>query len=73
MSETAPETISRVARAICRERCAFRGEPPCFEPQFTDEADDLGLSPHCDDPGCKALAIAAVAALSPSTQENENE
>ena len=68
MSDT--DTIVRVARAICRERCAFLGEPPCFDPQFKDEADDLGLSPHCDDPGCEALAKAAVAAI---TQEKRDE
>ena len=48
------------ARAICRETCAFKGEPPCFEisgewPPST-----------CDEPGCGALAMAAVSALAPS-------
>ena len=46
----------RVARAICREQCAFYGEPPCW----------LGNrewpNPNCDEPGCNALAAAALAA-----------
>lgn len=59
---TPENLIEKVARAICAEQCAFYGEPPCFESQFTDEADDIGLSPHCDSPGCKALAMAAITA-----------
>lgn len=55
--------LEEIAKAICREQCAFRGEMPCFEPLFEDDADDLGLSPHCDGPGCLALAEAVCAAL----------
>lgn len=46
-----------VARAICRENCAFYGEPPCHE---------TGPWPNegCDSPGCMALAVAGLAALS---------
>ena len=44
----------RIARAICREQCAFYGEPPCW----------LGNKDwpnrQCDEPGCHALAEAAV-------------
>jgi hypothetical protein len=42
-------------RAICRERCAYMGEPPCWE---------VGAWPNeeCDEPGCAALAEAAIAA-----------
>lgn len=57
-----PETIARVARAICAEKCAFYGEPPCWEV-------GEGLSPDCDEPGCEALAMAAVAAITPTPME----
>lgn len=55
MDETNP-AIDCIARAICAEKCAFMGEPPCW--QIGD-----GLSPDCDEPGCHALACAAFAAL----------
>jgi hypothetical protein len=63
-----PEAVDRVARAICREKCASYGEPPCF----TLEDDDGNLvpwpNPHCDEPGCGALAVAALLAT-PVQQE----
>ena len=49
------EMIERVAKAICSEQCAFMGEPPCWQAG--------GLSPDCDEPGCLALAEAAIAAM----------
>lgn len=55
------EMIERVAKAICREQCAFMGEPPCWQ------AD--GLSPDCDEPGCLALAEAAIVAMRDPTEE----
>ena len=59
---TTPEHVEAVARAICAERCAFYGEPPCWsvEPDKFAEKD-------CDEPGCRAMAQAAVSApLSPA-------
>jgi len=53
---THEEKVMMVARAICAESCAFLGEPPCW-----DIGD--GLSPHCDEPGCDALARAVVCAI----------
>ena len=53
--------LEKMARAICRETCAFMGEPPCFE--IGD-----GLSPNCDEPGCLALAAAALDATRPVSQ-----
>lgn len=50
------DLLARAARAICAERCAFYGEPPCWK------VGD-GLSPDCDEPGCEALAAAAIRAL----------
>ena len=47
---------NKIAHAICAERCAFRGEPPCYT-VFSDE------KLTCDDPGCMALARAVVASF----------
>lgn len=51
-----------VMRAICQERCAFMGQPACWQ---LDEADG-GPYPFppedCDSPGCEALAEAALTA-----------
>lgn len=62
--------INAIARAICLETCAFKGEPPCWDNAFADEPFP---PPTCDEPGCVALARAAYlvvalaeAALSPS-------
>ena len=54
--------IDRVARAICREKCAFYGEPPCFDigPEYFPQE----WQPEtCDEPGCMALAKAAIAGM----------
>lgn len=51
-----PEALEAAARAVCRERCAFFGEPPCFEV-------GEGFSPLCDEPGCVAEAHAACLAM----------
>jgi hypothetical protein len=50
-------TADTAARAICAERCAFMGEPACWE------VAGEWPNPACDEPGCHALALAAVAAL----------
>lgn len=51
-----PAEIEAVARAICREQCAFFGEPPCFE-------NGIWPQPDCNEPGCHALAVAAHRAI----------
>jgi len=45
-----------IARAICAEKCAVYGDPPCWK---------TGEWPNkeCDEPGCVALAMAALAAM----------
>lgn len=50
------DQIDTVARAICAEQCAVYGEPPCHR---------IGPwpNPNCDEPGCVALATAAVEAM----------
>lgn len=53
---TPNEETEVVARAICAEQCAVYGEPPCYEHGWPN--------PDCDEPGCIALAIAAIAGLS---------
>lgn len=57
-------TDDEIARAICREKCAFYGEPPCWA--LTDDETGEALpwpNPHCDEPGCDALASAVAAEL----------
>lgn len=56
-------TEAEIARAICREKCAFYGEPPCF--MIADEFGDPPPWPNegCDEPGCFALAQAVAAEL----------
>lgn len=53
---TADMLTDRITRAICAEKCAFRGEPPCYT-VFSEEP------PKCDEPECMALARAAVASF----------
>lgn len=58
--------MKQVARAICQERCAYMGEPACWTIR-----DDLGQmmpwpAPACDDPGCEAIAMAAIDAVAAS-------
>jgi hypothetical protein len=48
--------VGPAARAICAETCAFMGEPPCWNTGGWP-------NPECDEPGCFALARAALAAL----------
>jgi hypothetical protein len=53
--------VARSGRAICRETCAFKGGPPCFE-----VCRDLGESwppASCNDPGCLILAEVALTAF----------
>lgn len=53
----------RVARAICAEKCAFVGEPPCYS------VNGEWPNPTCSEPGCHAEAQAAIAALDCIRQE----
>ncbi|MCA3704230.1 MAG: hypothetical protein INF12_14505 [Methylobacterium sp.] len=42
-----------IAKAVCAETCAFKGEPPCHS------FDGLKFPPDtCDEPGCEAIAMA---------------
>lgn len=52
------DKLQRVAQAICRERSAVYGEPPCH---------DLGhRTADCEcDEACEALARAAIDAMEP--------
>jgi hypothetical protein len=53
----------KIARAICREKCAFYGDPPCFLLEDDDGSAAEWPNPYCDEPGCHALAAAVVASL----------
>ena len=58
---TEPTRITRIARAICAERCAEYGEPPCWQ-----VVDDGGVFPDCGDGewcSCEQLAAAVEAEL----------
>jgi hypothetical protein len=55
------EDVERVARAICAESCAFRGEPPCYT--FAPEVEGQEWHDGCSEPGCIALAQAAICAM----------
>lgn len=50
--------VEAIAKAICQEDCAFRGEPACWNI-------DPGHwpPPTCDEPGCMAYARAAFFAM----------
>lgn len=54
--------VDCAARAICRETCAFMGEPACFDVTGDDGAPLPWPNPNCDEPGCHALALAAITA-----------
>ena len=64
MTEITREAVREaVAKAACRECCAFMGEPPCFE-VTGDSGEELPWpNPDCDAPGCGAIADAALSAL----------
>lgn len=56
MPTATTDDIERVGQAICRERCAFYGEPPCFEI-------DGNWPPEACEPSCLSSAIAALVAM----------
>lgn len=56
-------TTDQVARAICAETCAHMGEPPCYSVRDDQDKPLPWPNPNCDEPGCQALALAAVAAM----------
>lgn len=55
---------TRIARAICAERCAEYGEPPCYE--FFGEIEPHRRTMDCSDAhhcSCEQLAVAVEAEL----------
>lgn len=64
LREPVEAEIRRVAIAICRERCTYIGEPPCF--QVARDFRETWPPESCDDPGCIVLAtVALVVYLNP--------
>ena len=62
MTNTA-DKAEAAARAICQERCAFMGEPACWQVSGGAGSELPWPNPDCDEPGCHALAAAAVKAM----------
>ena len=58
MTSDRAELVEKVARAICREKCAFMGEPPCFV--VLDDSPFPFPPETCCEPGCFAEADAAI-------------
>jgi hypothetical protein len=52
--------VEKAAKKICQEKCAFMGEPPCWDGPFMDEEFP---PPACSEPGCLAEAEAACLAF----------
>lgn len=50
--------VDAIERAICQETCAYRGEPACWK-----VCPEAWPNPECDEPGCRALAVAAEIAI----------
>jgi hypothetical protein len=57
--------VENVAKAICAERCAFYGDPPCWRiaPEEYAMKDCGDPEAGSNDVGCRVLAKAAVAAM----------
>ncbi len=50
--------VDAIERAICAERCALYGDPPCWR-----VSPEEWPNRECDDPGCRALACVAEIAV----------
>ena len=59
--------VEKVAKAICREKCAFWDERPCWN--LGDDYVQTPWPPDCDEPGCFALAAVAIDLILPLPQE----
>jgi len=69
-----PEDVRMTAiRAICRERCAFMGEPAYWQLDYDDGGPYQFPPDSCDEPGCAAIADAALAAVAPLIAARERE
>ena len=67
------DRLDLIARAICREQCAFYGEPPCFDEMFEGDS-NIPIWPNefgCCKPGCHALAKAVMAAVGMPTKSTQ--
>ncbi|SCB51782.1 hypothetical protein GA0061099_102150 [Bradyrhizobium yuanmingense] len=57
------DVIDKIARTICQEQCAYRGEPACWKVLNGEPSEWAWPNPNCDEPGCMALAKAVVEAF----------
>lgn len=54
--------VEAAARAICAEQSAFMGEPACWAVKGADGSELPWPNPGCSEPGCHAVARAALIA-----------
>lgn len=54
--------VEAAARAICAEQSAFMGEPACWAVKGADGCELPWPNPGCNEPGCHAVARAALIA-----------
>lgn len=54
--------VEAAARAICAEQSAFMGEPACWAVKGADGCELPWPNPGCNEPGCHAVASAALIA-----------
>ena len=67
---TRDELREQVARAMCQEKCAFYGDPPCWGLDPAEYVIEPWNPDKCDEPGCGALADAAIAIVRAATLED---
>ena len=51
---TRDELVERMARAVCKERCAYFGDPPCWS-VVAKWRPNICIGGHCDDIATAAL------------------
>jgi hypothetical protein len=59
-SEARAALREKVAKKLCQEKCAFYGEPPCWGLDPNEYVIEPWNPDTCDEPGCGALADAAI-------------
>jgi hypothetical protein len=59
----------RATKALCRERCAYRNQPPCFEVRHDLSTNGDHWVEDCENnPHCITMAIAVLLAYYPKRE-----